>query len=253
MNWLDSLRVALDSQSSLVPTFFRDDDAGWNDDELRWMLDEFNRWTVPIHLAVIPAAVTPRLVKMLQQRIPSAGIHLHQHGSSHTNHESIGRKCEFGASRKYRLQFDDLQYGQRRLLHEFGDRIEPLFTPPWNRCTLDTGRALLELGFTTLSRDHTAAPLGLPGLSEVAVNVDWFASSHGRRIGFEPLGARMAHLVTSGEPLGVMLHHGVTAAEDRVRLSELLQLFTHHPKVVFQPIIKVAGGQTVAAYETTMR
>lgn len=38
--------------------------------------------------------------------------------------------------------------------------VEPIFTPPWNRCTEQTAAALANLGFQVLSRDHTAVPFG---------------------------------------------------------------------------------------------
>ena len=51
--------------------------------------------------------------------------------------------------------------------------MEPIFTPPWNRCTIDTGTALAELGFRVLSRESRAEPLGVPGLLELPIHIDW--------------------------------------------------------------------------------
>ena len=43
--------------------------------------------------------------------------------------------------------------GQARMDEAFGNRWFPAFTPPWNRCTEETRRALEELGFSVLSTD----------------------------------------------------------------------------------------------------
>ena len=73
-------------------------------------------------------------------------------------------------SRSRDEQCADIAAGQERLRELFGDRLDPFFTPPWNRCTRDTGECLVELGFTLLSREHRAEPLGL--LPELPVHLD---------------------------------------------------------------------------------
>ena len=45
---------------------------------------------------------------------------------------------------------------------------------------------------TPLSREARAAPLGVPGLRELPVSVDWFAHRHGERLSLGELGARIA-------------------------------------------------------------
>jgi hypothetical protein len=98
--WLDSLRAALDEASGPVDFFLRDDDAGWDDERLFAMLEVVERHALPIDLAVIPQALSPSLADSLiaQQARSDAQLGLHQHGLAHRNHESDGRKCEFGPS-----------------------------------------------------------------------------------------------------------------------------------------------------------
>ena len=62
------------------------------------------------------------------------------------------------------------------LADAFGDLIEPVFTPPWNRCTAVTAEVLADAGFAVLSRDSTATPLPDARVAEVPVTVDWFGS-----------------------------------------------------------------------------
>ena len=157
MSWLDPVRQALDEGP--CPVFFRDDDAGWDDERLWALLDLFDRRALPVDVAVIPAELGPALAAELAVRARAGGVHLHQHGYAHVNHEPVGRKCEFGPSRPYQAQAADIARGAEILRDAFGDLVEPIFTPPWNRCTAETADALADAGFAVLSRDSTATPL----------------------------------------------------------------------------------------------
>ena len=148
---------------------------------------------------------------------------LHQHGYAHTNHQREGRKCEFGPARSREQQRADIAAGRERLTDLLGDRLDPFFTPPWNRCTQDTGEVLVELGFTLLSREHRAEPLGL--LPELSVHLDV------ARLTPDELDERFAGFVGDGGPIGVMFHHGAMEPDDMERASALLQVLTH-PNVV---------------------
>ena len=117
------------------------------------------RAALPVDLAVIPAELDAGLARELRAR-PRVG--LHQHGLAHVNHEREGRRCEFGPARGAAAQRRDIEAGRARLADLLGERVDPIFTPPWNRCTADTGRCLAELGFAALSREARAAPLDVP-------------------------------------------------------------------------------------------
>ena len=124
-NWLEPLRRALDTAPQPLSLFFRDDDAGWADDRLFTLLDLFSRHAMPIDLAVIPLALTPRLADALLARRAQdkVALGLHQHGYAHINHEVIGRKYEFGPSRSMRRQLEELAAGRDRLRALLGDQI----------------------------------------------------------------------------------------------------------------------------------
>jgi hypothetical protein len=222
MHWLDPVEQELNAVPAPVDVFFRDDDAGWRDDLLIPLLDLFDEHTLPLDLAVIPAALGERLASELRARAgPRLG--LHQHGFAHRNHEPNGRKHEFGPSRPQADQRRDIENGAERLKTLLGDATEPIFTPPWNRCTDVTGRCLLELGFVVLSRESRATPLGLSGLHELPVGVDWVRFAPGE------LAQRLAAALREPGPVGVMLHHAVMDAADRARARELLALVATHP------------------------
>jgi hypothetical protein len=213
---LAAARAALDAAPEPVTFFFRDDDAGWRDDRLRELLDVFDG--VPLDLAVIPAALSDELADELLAR---TGVGLHQHGWAHENHEPEGRKHEFGPSRRRAAQRADIERGRERLAALLGDRLDPIFTPPWNRCTADTGACLVELGFRVLSREARAEPLRLPGLAEIPVRVDWVKPERE---------ALLAEAIRAGGVCGVMFHHAVMEAGDMRAAAELLAVVGGHPR-----------------------
>ena len=214
-----------------MTVFFRDDDAGWRDDRLMALLDLFAAYAVPIDLAAIPRDMTAELADALVARGDRQPLGLHQHGYAHSNHQREGRKCEFGSDRSAREQLHDIGDGQRRLRELLGPALDPIFTPPWNRCTADTGAALVELGIGALSRDRTAEPLALDGLRELPVQVDWFATRKGAPLGRAAVGEQLAVRATEPAPLGVMLHHAEMDTEDMAAMEELVSLIAAHENV----------------------
>src|SRR5688572_9160680 len=152
VRWLDPVTEALDAAPAAVEVFFRDDDAGWSDDRLRVLLDRFTAHGLPLDLAVIPKALRASLTRELRARAGDR-LALHQHGLAHANHEPEGRKFEFGPSRSRDTQRADIEAGRELLLERLGELVQPIFTPPWSRCTAVTGECLAELGFTVLSRE----------------------------------------------------------------------------------------------------
>jgi len=214
---VNALRAALDSGP--VEVFFRDDDAGWEDARLLELIARFAEHGFPIDLAVIPAELDEPLAAQL--RATHAG--LHQHGYAHSNHQVEGRKCEFGPARARAAQGDDIATGRERLQRLLGDRLDPFFTPPWNRCTRDTAELLVELDYQLLSREHKAEPFGL--LPELPVHLDV------ARLTPDELDERFARQVRQGGPVGVMFHHGVMDADAMTRASAWLQLLANHPHV----------------------
>jgi hypothetical protein len=227
--WLEPLRRTLDAARGEVGFFFRDDDAGWRDERLHALLAVFERHAVPLDLALIPAALGTELAGELSLRLGAAPelLGVHQHGYTHCNHQSSGRKCEFGDARSRAVQRRDLAAGAELLRERFGLLLDPIFTPPWNRCNAATLECLAELGFRALSRDRDAAPLELRGLSELPVSIDWCKAIQGEQP-LERLGSALASTAAGGRPTGVMLHHAVMTDADMAPLAELLRLLSTH-------------------------
>ena len=227
-SWLDPLRRALDSSQTPISFFFRNDDAGWEDARLFALLDLFNNYQMPIDLAVIPNVIS----QITARRLCKLGaVSIHQHGYAHTNHELAGRKCEFGDSRSRELQLADIIAGKQRLLDLFGPNTEPIFTPPWNRCSAITVACLRAAGFSVLSRDLSATPFHERDLFELPVSVDWFAKL--KRVPLTPnqIGDLLGVAASGPAPVGVMLHHAIMNEEERERLGELLKLLSSRSQV----------------------
>ena len=225
INWLDPVRLALDRISSPVTLFFRDDDAGWEDEKLFRLLDIVTTYQMPIALAAIPMAVGPHLAAELRSILATGTslVSVHQHGYAHVNHEASGRKSEFGASRPRDLQRQDLADGRRWLEDLLACALPPMFTPPWNRCTRDTAECLAELGVRVLSRDVAAERFGLASLLELPVSHDW-TGRRGVWRGSIAWGDTIARAIVPGATIGIMLHHAVMTGDDHRLLSDLLDL-----------------------------
>jgi peptidoglycan/xylan/chitin deacetylase (PgdA/CDA1 family) len=227
--WLTPLHDALDAAPAPVTFFFRDDDAGRATPRLLELLDRFGALGAPLDLAVIPAALDASLAVELRARRGAGAVGLHQHGLAHANHETTGRKCEFGPARSRPRQREDIAAGRERLAELLGD-VDRIFTPPWNRCTLGTGGCLAELGFHALSREARAARLGVPGLAELPVRIDWFAHRHHVRLSPAELGASIADATRSGAQVGVMFHHALMDAGEMSCATDLVRLVVEHPQ-----------------------
>ena len=234
--WLEPLHRELDAVDGSCTFFFRDDDAGWESERLLALVDVFAGYAVPLDLAVIPAALDPELATRLRSRREREPrlLAFHQHGFAHANHEPVGRPCEFGPSRAPGDQLADIRAGARRLDDLLGETA-PIFTPPWNRCTDATGRCLLEAGFRVLVRDATAAPLGLNGLGELHVHVDWSARRKGRLLDRAEIGLLLAAACREGTT-GVMFHHALLGGDDLADVARLLELLAGHENASCEPL-----------------
>jgi hypothetical protein len=231
-SWLDPIRNSLDAARAPVTFFFRDDDAGWEDNRLFRLLDIFAACNLPIDIAVIPQAIAPTVARKICGRIETGSerIGIHQHGFAHKNHEQEGRKCEFGSARSEALQYVDIASGKYILAELFGLLVQPIFTPPWNRCLTRTGECLLRLDFKALSRGYSAGRLNISGLHELPVRVDWFAKHKGERLRLNKIGELIASAINEAEPVGLMFHHALMDEGERKSVSELLILLAAHDR-----------------------
>ncbi|HND35619.1 MAG TPA: hypothetical protein PKZ49_03305 [Nitrosomonas sp.] len=231
--WLLPLQQALERLDRSVTFFYRDDDAGWDTPALLRLLDLFDDLQLPIDLAVIPKAITPELAAILNTRLVQCHnlIGLHQHGYAHVNHQTVGRKCEFGEMRQFDQQLHDIVAGKEILHDYFGNRIDPIFTPPWNRCSQTTLDVLNTLPFTVLSRAEKATPFSLNQMVEISIHIDWLKRTHGERWSREQVIRLIAEKILMNSSIGIMLHHQEMDQEDLIAFKQFARLIERHPNI----------------------
>jgi hypothetical protein len=224
---MQRLTAALDRRDEPLTLFFRDDDAGWGMDALDAMVGVFERYDCPVDLAVIPAALTQENAGRLNTWTTSHhGIGLHQHGYAHQNHEAEGvRKCEFGSARPVERQCADIMMGRARLASML-DKVDPIFTPPWNRCLPETVARLRQIGFAAYSADHLVEVEG-DGPAMLPVSLDWERALRDQNL-VEVLAALLSAPIPQA---GIMLHHAVMQAEGLDLLDQLFSTISRHPKI----------------------
>jgi hypothetical protein len=222
-----------EAKERTINVFFRDDDIDEDEPTLRQLLGLFREMQTPINLEIIPGRLTNDCAEFLRQQ-DRALFELNQHGWQHINHELAGRKCEFGESRNFDQQLADIAAGQGQMNKAFGDDWSQVFTPPWNRCTANTFRALDELGFAALSKDRSGQLVTGYRFREISITFDLYrwkgepAMKSPEHV-FDELIPQLNELDT----VGVMLHHKVmdAAAFDFVR--ELIETLRESQAVRF--------------------
>jgi hypothetical protein len=252
MTALNDLRKSLDAALAAgraIDIFFRDDDADDDLPNLRRLLDLFLERAAPLNLAVIPGTLTAAGADLLTGRHNQAPqlIELSQHGWMHTNHETAGRKCEFGPSRGYQSQLEDIVRGRDVLDAAFGHAWHKAFTPPWNRCSTHTLHALDELAFTVLSRDASEPAVAAHHFCEIPVTFDVFTWKKGAELKSESqIAASIAIQVQGGRRIGILLHHKVMTQDAFRTVAALLDEFGRSPAAHLHTLRNLAASQRFA-------
>ena len=237
--WLSDFRQFLESKEEKGQTlqlFLRDDDVDEDEDSLKHLLDLALARGVPMNLEIIPGRLTPACTAILKNalRADHTLLSLNQHGWMHSNHEVEGRKCEFGASRSFTQQLNDIARGKAILASTFEDLFYPAFTPPWNRCTKDTYQALDELGFQVLSKDRGKECVTEHRFTEVSTTLDLYTWKAGARMKTpdEIVHALIGQL-NELPVVGLLLHHKVMTGEAFRFLDQILCELMRHSMVRF--------------------
>lgn len=232
-HWLTEFKQFLDAKEAegrALHLFLRDDDVDEDEDSLKHLLDLALARGVPMNLEIIPGRLTSACTAALKNalRADHALLSLDQHGWMHSNHETEGRKCEFGRSRSFTQQVNDIAQGKAILETTFDELFFPAFTPPWNRCTADTYRALDELGFQVFSKDRGKDRLTEYRFAEISTTLDLYTWKAGAQMKSAHDIVRDLMVQLDRLPfVGLLLHHKVMTAEafsflDQI-LCELLQ------------------------------
>lgn len=134
--------------------FIRDDDVWTLDKNFRFFFDCAMERSLPVVYAVIPGKMDKGLVRFLR-RVKQETPHLLdivQHGWVHEDHASAGgMKHEFGTSRSYDEQREDITWGLRKMRRAFDGCFVPAFVPPYHAYDERTLEVIQEEGFQIFS------------------------------------------------------------------------------------------------------
>jgi hypothetical protein len=199
----------------ILPFWWRDDDAVTPTLQLDTLINIANDLDMPCHLAVIPKFATPALAKRLSS-IPRIIPVIH--GWAHENHAPKDqKKAEFGATRPIENCAADAIKSLQNLQDLFGDKLHPMFVPPWNRINPDFGQHLVAIGYDSLSTyGPRKSRLIAPNLIQINTHldpIDW----RGNRSLIAPdvlimqtvklmQDRRLGH-ADNAEPFGLLTHH----------------------------------------------
>lgn len=214
--------------------FFRADDIAVPSRQFQQLVECFQKNKLPLCLATVPAWLTERRLRELR-RLTGANNnqwYWHQHGRVHRNFETDGKKQEFGPARTRSEIQTSLTQGRKRLEHLLDKDFHPVFTPPWNRCGIDTLQSLVDLNYRAISRSKGAQPETIDFLPDYQVNVDL----HTRReatpqLALDNLLKEIEQGVGSGL-CGIMIHHQRMNSAALLLLDILLGLIKSNRKLV---------------------
>lgn len=210
--------------------FIRNDDVWTLDKEFRFFFDLAMESRIPVVHAVIPGKMDKALIRFLckaKERTPAL-LDIVQHGWVHANHsDEADKKYEFGRSRSYAAQAQDIDMGKERMQAAFGDLMTPAFVPPFHGYDQQT-QAILNDGFFKL---FSAGSRGLDkksGLLELPATISF--SSYGKNT--KPsikLAADVVEILAINirrVPLsGVVTHHeDFTTMASRMELTNFFRL-----------------------------
>jgi hypothetical protein len=202
-----------------LPFWWRDDDAAAPTKALDQLASLSSETEVPVHLAIIPKDATEALARDLPECFVPA-----VHGWAHVSHTPESEKnAEFGAGRAASAALADAAMGLVRLKSLFGDRVVPMFVPPWNRIAPDVVAGLAEAGFDAVSTyNPRKSALAAPGVAQINTHIDpIFWRGHRGLVDVETLVPQIVTLLKdrragrtdNQEPLGYLTHHLVHDAD----------------------------------------
>ena len=189
--------------------FFRADDIGIPSSGFMQLITCFQKHRLPLCLATVPAWLTQERLNELRSLTGRNSTQWcwHQHGRLHRNFEPSGKKQEFGPTRSKNDIQASLDKGKKRLENLLELDFQPVFTPPWNRCSGDTLKSLTDLGFKAVSRSRDAWPETLPQLPDFQVNVDLHTRKEAEpQLALDNLAMEIEQGLASGL-CGIMIHH----------------------------------------------
>ena len=232
--------------------FFRADDVAIPSIKQDRLLGIFARHDAPLCAALVPAWMTVKHWEAIARSVQGKH-HLfawHQHGWNHLNHESAGKKQEFGPGANPEQKRRAIIRGRDKLVSILGNHFLPVFTPPWNRLDPETIGILLDAGFRAISRYRGDKLPSLPGLPDLPVNVDLHTRKEtSPEAGWDAFLAELDQALASGR-VGFMLHHQRMNEAAFDFLDALLPMLRAHTDISLVHFGEILGNTPVTTLST---
>jgi hypothetical protein len=233
-----AIEQGLQQGSGACEVFFRADDIAVPGRRFHELMHVFEYHRMPLALALVPAWLTQarwQVVAEWDRRNPALWC-WHQHGWRHCNHAREGKKNEFDQHRPPEAVENDLRKGYQRLTQLLGNRFAPVFTPPWNRCSVTTLDMLAPIGFKAVSRSTGTRPPTAASMPDWAVGVDLHTRKEADAgQSMQRLCDEIERHIATGR-CGVMIHHQRMNQAALSFLDALLGLIRQHPRLHPVPI-----------------
>jgi xanthine/CO dehydrogenase XdhC/CoxF family maturation factor len=233
------LRESLDrlqDHNRIVSFWIRDDDATEPTYPLERLFKLCAAHQVPLLLAVIPKPATPALAQLVESQ---PMIQPCQHGYAHVNHAPAGQRAQELGYRPAAVICEELRVGRGKLQQLFGDRLQDILAPPWNRYDTSIIPNLAALGFQAISgfgRLEGQVAEDLAYLDTHVDIIDWRKDRKTKPIAdlITILSAEVERALQTNGQVAFLTHH---LDHDEAAWDFLEALFTHtrsHPAVAWR-------------------
>ncbi len=211
--------------------FIRNDDVWRLDESFRTFFDFMLGQKIPVVYGVIPAKLeedAALFLRRAKEQDPDL-LDIVQHGYAHVNHAPAGEhhKYEFGETRTYEEQHEDIAKGMRIMQRAFGDTMTPGFIPPYHSDDAHTIDAIEALGIPLYS-SRLKVPRPVKKFIEIPAQI-WANRADPQGVAspmdFHGLSRDLAAVLASGPVSGIVFrHHMMAHPKDKDVLAALMSL-----------------------------
>lgn len=211
--------------------WFRDDDAGIDDDSLEILINYLNNLNIPILIAAIPTKTNSILATKLK-KYPN--VLIGQHGYSHEN-KSLKDQSEYPNNRNLEEVKKELSIGRKKLQEEFQTQYLDIFIPPWFEISKDTIELLKKENYIAMS-NYWENQINEFNLIEANCQIDLIDWDKAYTFGGEDF--VLAQIINELQKekteynIGILLHHERIGKESYYFLDKLIKIIQTYSTIV---------------------
>ena len=226
-----------------VNFWFRDDDAGIDDEGLEFLVNFMNELNVNLFIAAIPVKVSNYLATKLKKY---SNISIGQHGFSHKNYSLVGQS-EYPKDRNKDEVRNELIIGRKNLKDIFKDKFINIFIPPWFEIDEETKKILAQEKYGAIS-NYWDNNINKYNLIEANCQIDYVNWNKAYTFGGEDfvLMQLISELLKDKEiyNIGILLHHERMGKESYYFLNKLINVIKDNSSIIsIKDLINSMGVQ----------